>query len=62
MRREKTIEEYNKQQAIRAWNARFRVPPVFTNRWTKEDWKKWNESRLPLPPFEEWKEAKHVKE
>ena len=50
----KTIEEYKRQQAIRKWNAGFRTPPVFTNKWTEEDWKKWEESKKPLPPFEEW--------
>jgi len=51
---EKTIEQYKKEQAIRAWNAKFRVPPVVTTKWDEEDWEKWRESRLPLPPFEEW--------
>ena len=51
---EKTIEEYNRIQAIREWNAKFRVPPVCTAQWTDEDFEKWLESRRPLPPFEDW--------
>lgn len=59
---EKTLEEYNRIQAIRKWNAKFRVPPVFTSGWDEEDWEKWRESRVPLPPFEEWKESEESKE
>lgn len=50
----KTIEEYNRLQAIRAWNAKFRVPPVCTAQWTDDDFKTWEDSKKPLPPFEEW--------
>jgi len=53
---EKTLEEYNKIQAIRKWNAGFRTPPVPTTKWNEKDWEKWRESQKPLPPFEEWKE------
>jgi len=51
---EKTLEEYNKIQAIRKWNAGFRTPPVPTTKWNEKDWEKWRESQKPLPPFEEW--------
>ena len=53
---EKTLEEYNRIQAIRKWNAGFRTPPVPTTKWNEKDWEKWRESQKPLPPFEEWKE------
>jgi len=51
---EKTIEEYNRIQAIRAWNAKFNAPEVCTKYWTDEDFQKWLGGRKPLPPFEEW--------
>jgi hypothetical protein len=51
---EKTLEEYNRIQAICAWNAKFRVPPVCTKYWTDEDFQKWLDGRKPLPSFEEW--------
>ncbi len=51
---EKTLEEYNRIQAIRAWNAKERSPGVSTARWTQEDFQKWLDGRKPLPPFEEW--------
>jgi endogenous inhibitor of DNA gyrase (YacG/DUF329 family) len=51
---EKTLEEYNRIQAIRAWNSKFRVPPVCTKYWTDEDFQKWLDGRKPLPPFDEW--------
>jgi hypothetical protein len=53
------LEEYNRLQAIRTWNAGFRVPPVCTAYWTEDDFQKWLDSRKPLPPFEIWKESRH---
>lgn len=50
----KTLEEYNRIQAIRAWNAKFRTPPVCTAQWSEEDFQAWIDERNPLPPFEEW--------
>jgi hypothetical protein len=49
-----TLEEYNRIQAIRAWNARFRTPPVCTAQWNDADFQAWIDARKPLPPFEEW--------
>jgi hypothetical protein len=51
---EKTVKEYNRIQAIRTWNAKFRTPEVCTALWTDEDFQKWLDGRNPLPPFEEW--------
>jgi hypothetical protein len=51
---EKTLAEYNRIQATRAWNAKFRVPPVCTKLWTDEDFQNWLDSQKPLPPFQEW--------
>ena len=51
---EKTVEEYNRLQAIRAWNAKFRTPPVCTKHWNDEDFQAWIDARKPLPLFEEW--------
>lgn len=51
---EKTLENYQKEQAIRKWNAGFKIPPVYTGKWNDEDWMKWRESKIPLPSFEEW--------
>jgi hypothetical protein len=51
---EKTLEEYNRIQAIRTWNAKERSPGVRTALWTDEDFQKWLDGRKPLPPFEEW--------
>jgi hypothetical protein len=51
---EKTLEEYNRIQAIRTWNAKFRTPEVCTKYWTDEDFQNWLDGRKPLPPFEEW--------
>ena len=54
----KTLEQrYAEAQAIRTWNAKFNVPPVCTALWTPEDFKRWEDGRKPLPPFEEWKES-----
>jgi hypothetical protein len=50
----KTREEYDRLQAICAWNAKFRTPPVCTSYWNDEDFKKWEDGRKPLPPFEDW--------
>lgn len=52
--KDKTRQEYERQQAIREWNARFSVPPGCTAHWKDADWLSWEESRKPLPPFEEW--------
>jgi hypothetical protein len=51
---EKTIEEYNRIQDIRSWNAKFRTPTVCTKHWSNEDFQMWFDSRKPLPHFEEW--------
>lgn len=50
----RTRQEYDRQQAIRSWNARFRVPEVCTAYWTAKDWQAWRDAREPLPPFEVW--------
>lgn len=50
----KTRQEYERQQAVREWNATFSVPPVCAAQWKDADWQAWQESRKPLPPFEEW--------
>jgi hypothetical protein len=51
---QKTLSEYNRIQAIREWNAKFRTPEVCTKLWTDGDFQNWLDSRKPLPPFEEW--------
>ena len=53
----KTREEYNRITAIRKWNANFNVPPVCTAKWEPDDWKRWENHKKPLPPFEEWVKA-----
>jgi hypothetical protein len=50
----KTRQEYDRLQAIRTWNAKFRTPEACTRYWNDEDFKKWEEGRRPLPPFEDW--------
>jgi hypothetical protein len=50
----KTREEYGRLQSIREWNARFNTPPVCTHYWKDEDFKKWEEGRRSLPPFDDW--------
>lgn len=52
----KTLEEYNDLVELQQWNIKFSVPPVSTAAWNEEDWKRWEESRKPLPSFEEWKD------
>ena len=46
--------KYEKALRIQKWNASFEAPPVYTGKWSDEDWKRWEKSREPLPPFEEW--------
>lgn len=55
MKTEDLRKEYERIQAIREWNAKFRTPPVCTAGWHREDFDRWYEARKPLPPFEEWK-------
>lgn len=45
---------YTKAEAIRAWNARFSIPPVYTGAWDESDWQRWENSRKPLPDFSAW--------
>lgn len=45
---------YTKAKAIREWNARFTVPPVYTGAWDESDWQRWEASRKPLPEFHAW--------
>ena len=52
--------EYDRIQAIRTWNAKFRTPPVLTAGWREEDWERWRESRKPLPSFEEWMKQQEI--
>lgn len=49
--------EYERIQAIREWNAKFRYPPVNTSQWREDDFNRWFEGRKPLPPFDEWKSS-----
>jgi hypothetical protein len=49
--------EYERIQAIREWNAKFRYPPVNTSQWREADFDRWFEGRKPLPPFDEWKSS-----
>jgi len=57
MTEEELKEEYERIQAIRENNAKFRVPPVCTKMWRDEDYDRWLEGRKPLPPFDEWKKS-----
>lgn len=50
----KTIEEYNRIQDIRSWNAKLQTPPLCTKHWNNEDFQAWLDLRNPLPPFKEW--------
>ena len=48
---------YTTAKEIRAWNARFSVPPVCTVAWDESDWQRWEASRKPLPEFAAWLNA-----